>query len=108
MINLVLGPEVYAVTCQPVGSCPGLGGMALGSLLGQLLCSQGRRLIKQMLVNKQVIGEMNLHLSIKKQYLNCCSCEPINLMSEMSTYGKRANMWQMGNLSSIAFAVVPE
>lgn len=31
-----------------------------------LVCSQGRRLIKQMLVNKQVTDEMNLHLKIKK------------------------------------------
>lgn len=83
-------------------------GMALATQSGQILCSQGRRLIKQMLVNKQVIGEMNLHLSIKKLYLNCCSYRHINLVSEMSTYGKRANMWQMGNLSSIAFAALPE
>ena len=107
MINLVLGPVVYVVTCRPVGSRPILE-MAFSSLLGQLLCSQGRRLIKQMLVNKQVIAEMNLHLTIKKSYLNCFSYEHINLVSEMSTNGKRANMWQMGNLSSIAFVVLPE
>lgn len=61
-----------------------------------------------MLVNKQVIAEMNLHLSIKKWYLNCFLYDHINLVSEMSTYGKRANMWQMGNLSSVAFVVLPE
>lgn len=33
---------------------------------GLLLCSEGRRLIKQMLVNKRVIDEMNLHLNMKR------------------------------------------
>lgn len=80
-----------------------IGGCHSVSLFGQLLCSQDTRLIKQMLVNKQVITEMNLHLSIKKLYLHCFSYEHINLV-----YGKRANMWQMGNLSSIAFVVLPE
>lgn len=59
-----------------------------------------------MLVNKQVIGERDMPLGMKK-YLNCCSYEHINLVSEMSACGKRANMWQMGHLSSIASAVVP-
>lgn len=35
MINLVLGPLVYVVTCRLVGSCPGLQ-MVLGSLLASL------------------------------------------------------------------------
>lgn len=65
MINLVLGAAVYVVTCRPLGSRPGLDG-TFASVLGKLLCSQGSRLIKQMLVNKQVIGEMNIHLDIKK------------------------------------------
>ncbi|TNN72978.1 hypothetical protein EYF80_016768 [Liparis tanakae] len=67
---------------------------------------KGRRQMKQMLVNKQVIGGMKLPLSMK-EYLYCRSYEHINLLSEMSTYGKRANMWQMGNSSLMAFAVLP-
>lgn len=61
-----------------------------------------------MLVNRQVISEMNLHLCMKKYNLNCFSYDHINLLSEMSTYGKSMNMWQMANLSPIAFAVLSE